>query len=703
MSATPCSRFRPDDAPAEGAAFDSLLNSDTAGFAEVELGTGRFLRVNSRFCAMTGRSAAELLDGRGPSHVVHPADRAADRALWREGASSGRFREAEKRYLHPDGTVVWARLSVAVLVRWADGRPRRCVAIVQDVTAAHRTLERLHASESLLRLTMDVGRIGSFRHDFTTGQVQCCAGTRALYGLPQGDEPVPATDWFAAVLAEDRHRLREQNQAAIDARAEGLTLDYRIHRPDGQLRHFEARLRFGYDGRDHVTHATGAIIDVTEQREAEARLAHIAHHDALTGLPNRTLFRFRLEQQVARARRGEGFAVLCLDLDRFKEVNDTLGHSLGDALLHAVATRLRAELRDVDTVARLGGDEFAIIQSQVSQPGEATRLARRLIEVLTQPFELQGHQVVVGTSLGISLAPEDGLEADTLLKNGDMALYRAKADGRGRLCFFEPEMDAKMQARRRLEMDLRRALVAREFELFFQPIVEVRSRRVTGLEALLRWNHPERGLVPPDSFIPLTEEIGLILPLGEWVLEEACAQAARWAGDTTIAVNLSPVQFSSRGLVDTVERALRESGLDPRRLELEITETVMLRDTEATLSTLHRLKALGVRIAMDDFGTGYSSLSYLQRFPFDKVKIDRCFTRDLGHTQQSGAIIRAVAGMCQGLDMRTTAEGVETEEQFRALAQKGCIEAQGYLFSHPRPAAEISAMLARLSQFACAS
>jgi diguanylate cyclase (GGDEF)-like protein/PAS domain S-box-containing protein len=684
-------------------AFDALFNSDTAGFAVLDMATGCFQRVNRRFCEMTGRRAEDLLSGMGPSHVVHPDDQAADRALWRDGARTGRFREAEKRYLHPDGRVVWARLSVAILARHPDGRPARCVAIVQDVTAGHEAMARQHASESLLRLTLEVGRIGSFQHDFASGRVQCGAETRAMYGLPPGNEVITAAEWFGPVLREDRVRLEELSRLAIGNRAPGLTVDYRIRRQDGEMRHFEARLRFAYDQRGRAAGVTGAIIDVTDQREAEARIAYIAHHDALTGLPNRALFRNRLEDSIARAQRGEGFAVHCLDLDRFKEVNDSLGHSLGDALLRAVAGRLREELREIDTVARLGGDEFAIIQSRVQQPAEATRLARRLIEVMSQPFELEGHQVVIGTSLGISLAPADGEEADTLLKNGDMALYRAKADGRGRLCFFEPEMDARMQARRRLEMDLRRALVAREFELFFQPIVEVRSRRVTGLEALLRWNHPQQGLVPPDHFIPLAEEIGLIIPLGEWVLEQACAHAARWPGDTTIAVNLSPAQFASRGLVDAVARALAAAGLDPGRLELEITETVMLQDTEATLTTLHRLKALGVRIAMDDFGTGYSSLSYLQRFPFDKVKIDRCFTRDLGLTQQSDAIIRAVAGLCQGLDMRTTAEGVETEEQFRALARKGCAEAQGYLFSRPCPAGEIPEMLARLSLAACAA
>ncbi|MDO9714183.1 EAL domain-containing protein [Paracraurococcus lichenis] len=447
--------------------------------------------------------------------------------------------------------------------------------------------------------------------------------------------------------------------------------------------------------------AVGGLViayeDVTERREAEARIAHIAHHDALTGLPNRVLFRERLDETLVRARRDEGFAVLCLDLDRFKDINDTLGHPAGDALLRVVAERLKTVLRETDTLARLGGDEFAILQPNVDQPGDASPLARRLVEALSAPFDLGGHQVVIGTSVGIALAPTDGLDADLLLKAADMALYRAKAEGRGRWCFFEPEMDARMRERRLLELDLRRALVVGEFELHYQPIVAVASRRVSGLEALLRWRHPERGLVPPDAFIPLAEEIGLIVPLGEWVLAQACRDAAGWLGTPKVAVNLSPVQFASRGLVDAVATALELSGLDPARLELEITETVMLQDTQATLATLHRLKALGVRIAMDDFGTGYSSLSYLQRFPFDKVKIDRSFTSGLEQSPRSNAIVGAVTDLCLGLDMTITAEGVETEEQLQELRRKGCGEAQGYLFSKPQPAAEIPMLLARLA------
>ena len=440
--------------------------------------------------------------------------------------------------------------------------------------------------------------------------------------------------------------------------------------------------------------------DVTERRANEARIAHMAHHDALTGLPNRVLFRARLDEALARARRGGGgFAVLYLDLDRFKAVNDTLGHPVGDALLRAVTGRLRAELREADTAARLGGDEFAVLQAAMDQPLDATSLAQRLIEALAAPYEVEGQHVEIGVSVGIVVASGEGDTADALLKNADLALYRAKADGRGTWRFFEPEMNAHMQARRLMELDLRRALSAEQFELHYQPLVDLGTLRVTGFEALLRWRHPERGLVSPAEFIPLAEEIGLIGPIGEWVLRRACAEAARWPEGVKVAVNLSAVQLrAGGGLADTVAAVLRASGLPAARLELEITETAMLQDTEETLATLHRVGTLGVSIAMDDFGTGYSSLSHLRRFPFDKVKIDQSFVRGLGHAGgDCAAIVRAVMGLCASLGIAVTAEGVETEEQLEWLAAEGRAEGQGYLFSRPVPAEAIPGLLDALA------
>jgi diguanylate cyclase (GGDEF)-like protein len=432
--------------------------------------------------------------------------------------------------------------------------------------------------------------------------------------------------------------------------------------------------------------------DVTERRQAEAKIIHMARHDALTNLPNRVLFQDKMEKALGR---GDRIAVMFLDLDRFKSVNDSLGHSVGDALLCAVTERLQRVVSSSDTVARLGGDEFAIVQRHAT-PAGASELAGKIIAELVEPFEVQGHQLIVGTSIGIAMAPADGSEPDQLLRNADMALYRAKSDGRGTYHFFQPEMDAQMQDRRKLELDLRKALQGDEFELNYQPLIDLVRGEVCGFEALLRWKHPERGLIPPDEFIPVAEEIGLIVPLGDWVLKQACRDAANWPAKTTIAVNLSPVQFRNPMLALSVVSALGQSGLAASRLELEITESVLLQADRNVLDALHQFRDLGVRICMDDFGTGYSSLSYLRSFPFDKIKIDRSFIRELGKDNDCMAIIRAVMRLGSSLGMITTAEGVETEEQLEILRAEGCMQVQGFLFSKAVPAAEIPLLLRRL-------
>ncbi|MCA1393505.1 EAL domain-containing protein [Bradyrhizobium sp. IC3123] len=435
--------------------------------------------------------------------------------------------------------------------------------------------------------------------------------------------------------------------------------------------------------------------DITEWLEAQAKISHMARHDALTSLPNRVLFHEQLEQGLRQTKSGDQLAVLCLDLDHFKDINDSLGHPIGDALLKEVGRRLEATVGEQDTVARLGGDEFAVVQIGRSEEIAARSLAGRLVEVISAPYQIDDHQIVIGVSIGISLSPQDGSNPDELLKNADLALYRAKADGRGTYRFFETGMDARAQARRLLEMDLRAALQRDEFEVYYQPIREVASGRVVAFEALLRWNHPQRGLIAPISFIPLAEETGLIVQLGEFVLRSACADAATWPDDVDVAVNLSPVQFKSPNLIAAVTEALAISGLGARRLELEITESVLLQNSEATLTTLHELRAMGVRISLDDFGTGYSSLSYLRSFPFDKIKIDRSFVSELATREDSMAIIRAVTGLGRSLGIVTTAEGVENDAQLELLRREGCTQAQGYLFSKPRPASDVAIMLER--------
>lgn len=433
--------------------------------------------------------------------------------------------------------------------------------------------------------------------------------------------------------------------------------------------------------------------DITEWQKAQAQISHMARHDSLTNLPNRTLFREQLEEALWRAKRNDHIAVLCLDLDHFKGINDSLGHPIGDDLLREVACRLTDCVREGDTVCRLGGDEFAIVQIGSDPQTSPTNLANRLIEVVSAPYNIQGHQITIGVSIGVAVAPNDGSDADQLLKNSDLALYRAKEDGGGIFHFFEIGMDARAQARRLLEIDLRGALLRSEFLVYYQPIQDLKADRVVGFEALVRWNHPLRGMVAPLNFIPLAEETGLIVPLGDWVLRTACSDAAGWSQDVCVAVNLSPAQFKSRNLVPSVVSALEDSGLSACRLELEITESVLLHDSDATLATLHKLRSLGVRISMDDFGTGYSSLSYLRSFPFDKIKIDRSFVSELATRDDSMAIVRAVTGLGKSLGISTTAEGVETSEQLALLRLEGCTEVQGYLFSPPRPAEDVESML----------
>jgi diguanylate cyclase (GGDEF)-like protein len=438
--------------------------------------------------------------------------------------------------------------------------------------------------------------------------------------------------------------------------------------------------------------------DITERQLAEQSIVFMARHDALTKLPNRVMFREAMERAIAIVGRGTEFAVICLDLDNFKQVNDTLGHPIGDGLLVAVSDRLRTCLRDIDTLARLGGDEFAIIQLGVRQPTDAESLANRITEAFRQPFDVDGHRVMAGASIGVTVAPGDSVSYETLMRDADIALYLAKSEGRGTVRFFEPEMDARIHIRRMLELDLQSAIARNEFELYYQPIICLIANKVIGFEALLRWHHPIRGLISPLDFIPVAEETGMIVALGEWALRTACFAAAKWPADLSIAVNLSPIQFRQGNIVATIQASLSASGLQPDRLQLEITESVFLRDTVGTLAALNQLRTMGIGVALDDFGTGYSSLSYLHSFPFNKIKIDQSFVRDLMTNKESMSIVRAVIGLGKSLGMKTLAEGVETLEQLNGLRDKGCTEVQGYFFSRPKPAGDVPLMIAGLQK-----
>ncbi len=436
------------------------------------------------------------------------------------------------------------------------------------------------------------------------------------------------------------------------------------------------------------------VIAVRDQRErirTEAQIRALAFSDTLTGLPNRAKFQAELDTQITSRRKGDGaFALMMIDLDRFKPVNDTLGHGVGDVVLKRTAARLRAAVRDYDVVARLGGDEFALLQVGVTTEDEVRAVAARIIDLISRPFLINGHVVNIGASVGVALAPADGDTPEALLRNADLAAYHAKEAGRGTFRMFESGLDARMHERRRLEQDLRRAVACREFEVFYQPQMDAKSGSVTGAEALVRWRDPTRGLISPADFIPLAEETGLIANIGEWVLRTACAEAVKWPAHMTIAVNISPVQFRDVRLSDMVKSALASTGLAPNRLELEITEGVLMIDETRTLATLNELRSCGIRISMDDFGTGYSSLSYLRRFPFDKIKVDQSFVRQLPADPESVAIVRAILTMGACLGLGTTVEGVETAEQLEFSAAEGCNQVQGYLLSRPLDAAAMT-------------
>jgi diguanylate cyclase (GGDEF)-like protein/PAS domain S-box-containing protein len=515
-----------------------------------------------------------------------------------------------------------------------------------------------------------------------------CAGQKLL-GL-SADRVVGKTahECFPQDIAEG---MREHEKALLETGHRPIQNEYQIQSADNGTRQvtIETLIVHASDGKPK--HFLTVMTDVTERKRTEAQIVHIAHHDLLTGLPNRTFFMSKIEEAGARLRRwGQPFTVSILDLDRFKIVNDSLGHPAGDTLLKETALRLKSSLRETDVLARIGGDEFAIIQAGETDPREAaTSLAKRVIDIIRMPYDIEGTEVNIGTSIGIAMAPADGTEPNELIKKADLALYRTKSKGRNGYCFFDIEMTREADARHQMETDLRAAIARNEFELHYQPVIDAKTRQPCGVEALVRWRHPQIGLIPPAQFIPLAEETGLIVPLGEWVLQRACSDASRWPAHIKVAVNLSALQFRKSDLLEVVLCALIDSGLPPDRLELEITESVLLESDADPLAVIRRLKNIGVSLALDDFGTGYSSLSYLTKFPFDKIKIDRSFTQNLSKRPECSAIILSVQALASGLNILTTAEGVETEQQFSMLCATGVDLVQGFLFGRPCPASEL--------------
>jgi diguanylate cyclase (GGDEF)-like protein/PAS domain S-box-containing protein len=645
--------------------------------------------VNDRFCEMVGYSREELEGKPATFLLAYPEDvelMEQKARLRRRGISD----QYEVRVRRKDGAVIWIEIGGAPVTD-GDGNVVGSIGVHNDVTARRMAEEALRDSEARYRLMAEHSTDMIARTDLDGVLLYVSDASRRLLGL----EPsaMIGRSVYDFVYPEDHEEFRQLAQLINDTGQ--TTFSYRIVRSDGALIWFETTSRAVRDPESGECREVISVSrDVTERKEVEEQVEYQAYHDSLTGLPNRRLFRDRLTIALAYARRMQRFlSVMFLDLDRFKYVNDTLGHSLGDEMLKAVATRLRAVLREEDSIARMGGDEFTVLLADLPRPDEAAKIAQKLLDTIAQTMVIEGHELFVTASLGIAFFPTDGDTAEALLKNADQAMYRAKDAGRNSYQMFAPAMNNRAHERLSMEHALRGALDRGEFILHYQPLMHVADNRVTGVEALIRWNRPGFGIVPPTTFIPIAEDTRLIVPIGEWVLREACRTAKLWQQgvypNLRMSVNLSPRQFQSNDLPNLISNALTESGLDPSCLELEITESIAMQNTERTIATLRRLRDMGVRIAIDDFGAGYSSMSYLRHFPIDSVKIDQQFVHGIESSQADRAIVAAIIRIAHGLGLRIIAEGVETPAQLAFLREQDCEEVQGFLFGVP--AAELRA------------
>jgi len=565
----------------------------------------------------------------------------------------------------------------------------------------------LASNEFRLANAQRIAGIGDWEHDLVSGALTRSEEVYRIFSREPGDLPVTGAIPLEIVHPEDKQLVEEFVNAAQD-RGEDFNVDFRIALPDGSTRYIHAQGEVLQNALGKVVKLAGTIQDISARKLAEKQIEYLALHDGLTGLPNPRFFRDRVNNALAEAARmGTKLATLFLDLDRFKNVNDSLGHGIGDLLLKEVAERVTHCLRKADAVsrepevpqnvlARLGGDEFTVLLTTLRHAEDAARVAQRILDALASPFRIEGHEIFTSASIGIAVFPDDGGDVETLLKNADTAMYTAKEEGRKNYKFFTEAMNKATSAKLALESDLHTALRQNEFILYYQPQMEVASRKIIGVEALIRWRHPRRGLVPPLEFIPLAEERGLIIPIGEWVLRSACAQASAWHGagldKITVAINMASPSFKQLDLMTVVADALEKSGLEPGYLELEVTESIMMHDMEAVLTMLKKLKGIGIHLSIDDFGTGYSSLSYLQRFPLDALKIDRSFVSNIEKPEGS-AIALAIMALAKSLNLKVIAEGVETEHQVRILREHGCEFMQGFLFSRPVPAEEMTRLL----------
>ena len=672
------------------------LNPQIPWTAEAD---GSIREASPRWLELTGMTFEEAR-GTGWIAAVHPRDLDAAISLWTASCADGTNFDTEYRIRTRNGSYRWCRVRGAAKCEPAGG-VLKWYGTVEDIHDRKLATLALQDSESRLRQALEVGGLGAWEYYPISRRIIASDRCAMTFGLQRGEELSDYQTFLAAVHPDDRFDLERQRQLGLAGDHE-MDVQFRSVWPDGSIHWIRLTGRTAVRGRGEPRRVYGLAVDVTdrklaaEERErAEARLLHLANHDALTDLPNRRLFDIRLQSAVATASIEGRFALLYMDLDDFKSINDTLGHEAGDWLLKQVATRLAACVGEFDTVARIGGDEFAVLMADVWDNAEIHGLARRMLEAMSSLFDFKGRPVLLGGSIGVAVADGPGWLADRLAREADVALYRAKQDGRNTYRLFDARMDEAQRARDALKSGFHDALCREQLRLHYQPIVDLASGRVKSFEALLRWDHPQRGLLSPDDFIPVAEETGWISRFGRWVLLEACGQAASWSDAMRVAVNLSAAHFRSGPLVDEVVDALARSGLPADRLELEVTETLLLEESDTNLKTLEIFRRMGVRLVMDDFGTGYSSLAYLRRFKFDKIKVDKSLVMGLPDSDGGDTIVRAILEMGRSLGIAVIAEGVETERQLAFLKRNRCTQAQGYLFSRPVPPHQVQELMTR--------
>lgn len=673
----------------EEAKYRGMFENATIGIFQTTM-DGHYLSCNPALATIYGYASPDELKAsvKDIKRQLYVDDATRPRFV-RLMQQNDRVSGFEARIFRKDGQIIWIS-ETARAVRDHAGVLLFYEGFVTDITARKEAEEALRESEERYTLAIKGANDGLWDWNLRSGEIHFSARWKEMLGVNDEQIGTQPEEWFSRVHPEDLQSL----QAAITAHRDGVTphfeVEHRMLHRDGGYRWMLARGAAIRDGANRATRIAGSQTDITQRKETEEQLLRDALHDGLTGLPNRVLFNDRLERSIARTKRDvqHHFAVLFLDVDRFKVINDSLGHGVGDQLLIAVANRLQEAVRPGDTVARLGGDEFTILLEDPQEPDDAVSVAQRIIQAVKQPFHLETREVFVTTSIGIALSSAGYQRPQDVLRDADTAMYRAKAQGRSGHQVFDATMHTRAVKLLELENDLRRAIDRQEFELFYQPILLIKERKLKGFEALVRWRHPQRGIVSPTEFVPIAEETGLILPIGRWVLNEACRQMAEWQrqfpdNPMDINVNLSGRQLSQTDMVEQVMQALRQSGLKPQHLILEITESVVMENPESSIAMFERLKALGIQINIDDFGTGYSSLAYLQKFPVDTMKIDRSFISRIGQDPENAEIVRTIVALAHGLNIKVTAEGIETEEQLEKLASLSCENAQGYLFSKP--------------------